>query len=47
MEYDQLPPAIQGLYSRKEWAWLPDDQKNAVLDQECEPDYEEELSDAG
>ena len=46
MEYDDLPMAIRGLYSREEWAWLPDSEKVREFDQSTEPDYEEETGHA-
>lgn len=46
MEYDDLPMAIRTMYSRSEWAWLPDIEKYRAVDQTVEPDYEDESSHA-
>jgi len=39
--YDELPEAIKGMYSLKEYMWLSDRDKNNLVQSETEPDWEE------
>ncbi len=37
-EYDKLPHSIKSTFSRKEWAWLSEDQKANLSIDELEPE---------
>lgn len=37
-DYDQLPEPVKLLYSRHEWLWLPDRDKQTLVTRECEPE---------
>lgn len=40
--YDKLPLSIRKAYSRKEWEWLGDDDKDSLVTRETEPDCYED-----
>jgi hypothetical protein len=42
MEYYQLDPVIAANYTPTEWNWLSDSEKQNILGQITEPDYEED-----
>ena len=35
--YDKLPESIKMYVTRKEWMWLSDAEKHALVTEECEP----------
>lgn len=39
--YDELPEALKGIYSRAEYLWLSDDRKATLVQRETEPDWRE------
>lgn len=36
--YDELPICVRQYYSREEWLWLSDQQKNDLIQHETEPE---------
>lgn len=38
-DYEQLPEPIKSTYSREEFMWMSDQQKNDLIQQECEPEW--------
>lgn len=41
-KYDDLPELIKNLYSPKDYAWLPDDQKRNIVSDNCMPELHED-----
>ena len=41
-EYEELPECIKHTYSEKEYAYLPQELKRTLIDDECLPDVEED-----
>jgi hypothetical protein len=41
-QYDLLPEVIKAQFTRDEYAWLSDDEKNRLVENSVEPDYEEQ-----
>jgi len=37
-DYDRLPDSIKMIYSRQEYMWLSDTEKNTLVQRECEPE---------
>lgn len=46
-DYDNLPEGIKATMSRKEYAWLTDEQKAHFVENECLPDDMEDDIDDG
>ena len=40
-DFDELPEAVRHLFSRHEFAWLPDASKAVLVQRETEPDWRE------
>jgi len=41
-DYDQLPEAIKSSLTPKEYAWLPDEERNNLQDEMTLPEVEED-----
>lgn len=41
-EYDSLPESLKLLYTPKEYAWLPPEQRARLVEQECMPEVAED-----
>jgi len=40
-DYDSLPEAIKYVYTAKEYAWMGDEQRAELVENECMPDPED------